>query len=160
MHSIQKLVVLLIPGLTSTILSLPPLPTSKSATSNPDIPIPIPHSLDPAFDPSDLPTSIDPHLEEAMVLYESMAVFHSPHTHFLMRVPLTPWETQYACTQSSRNLFRPLSVARRKRDAYRSAFLVCVLLPFTLLRSFTYITAVGTKNKNPAQYLKCTRANG
>ncbi|KAI0061326.1 ribonuclease H-like protein [Artomyces pyxidatus] len=39
-QSIQKVVVLLIPGLTSTVLSLPPLPTS--ATANPNLPLPIP----------------------------------------------------------------------------------------------------------------------
>ncbi|KAG6861476.1 hypothetical protein C0995_016255 [Termitomyces sp. Mi166 len=37
---IQKVVALLIPGLTSEVLSLPPIPTS--ATVNPNIPIPIP----------------------------------------------------------------------------------------------------------------------
>jgi RNA exonuclease 1 len=38
--SIQKLIVLLIPGLTSSLLSLPPLPTS--ATANPNVPLSIP----------------------------------------------------------------------------------------------------------------------
>ena len=39
-RSIQKVVTLLIPGLTSSLLALPPLPTS--ATANPNVPLPIP----------------------------------------------------------------------------------------------------------------------
>ncbi|TFY76484.1 hypothetical protein EWM64_g7526 [Hericium alpestre] len=39
-HAVQKVVVLLVPGLTSTVLSLPPLPTS--ATANPNLPLSIP----------------------------------------------------------------------------------------------------------------------
>lgn len=52
-HSIQKVVVLLIPGLTHTVLSLPPLPTS--ATSNPNLPISLPLPPSPSSTPS--PTS-------------------------------------------------------------------------------------------------------
>ncbi|KAA1467017.1 hypothetical protein DENSPDRAFT_767734 [Dentipellis sp. KUC8613] len=43
-QAIRKVVVLLIPGLTSTVLSLPPLPTS--ATSNPNLPLSIPLPTD------------------------------------------------------------------------------------------------------------------
>ncbi|KAI0319403.1 hypothetical protein OF83DRAFT_1055004 [Amylostereum chailletii] len=39
-RSVQKVVVLLIPGITSALLGLPPLPTS--ATSNPNLPISVP----------------------------------------------------------------------------------------------------------------------
>ena len=39
-RSIQKVVTLLIPGLTSSLLALPPLPTS--ATANPNVPLVIP----------------------------------------------------------------------------------------------------------------------
>jgi RNA exonuclease 1 len=81
-HSIQKLVVLLIPGLISTILSLPPLPTS--ATSNPNLPIPIPLPSDPAStlsDSSDLPTSVDPHSEEAVILYGGIPFITRTFSH-------------------------------------------------------------------------------
>ncbi|KAI0920161.1 hypothetical protein AcW1_001979 [Taiwanofungus camphoratus] len=51
-RSIRKVVVLLIPGITSDILSLPPLPTS--ATANPHLPLPIPL---PPDSPSEGPSS-------------------------------------------------------------------------------------------------------
>ena len=82
-----------------------------------------------------------------------MVAFRSSHVPFLMPVPLVPQETQYACTRSSTHFSRPPSVARRKRDAYRSVFLVRGLLPFSPLGSFICTAAEGTKNKNPAQYL-------
>ena len=82
-----------------------------------------------------------------------MASFRSSLAPFHMLVSLAPRETQYASTQSSIHFPRPLSVTRRKRDAYRSAFLVSVLLPFSPLGSFTCTAAEGTKNKNPEQYL-------
>ncbi|KAI0286382.1 hypothetical protein BC826DRAFT_1049111, partial [Russula brevipes] len=68
-RSIQKLVVLLVPGLTSTVLSLPPLPTS--ATENPNLPIAIPLPPDPPLpdsSPTDPPSSVDPRSEEAVAL--------------------------------------------------------------------------------------------
>ncbi|KAN0141728.1 hypothetical protein V8E53_000190 [Lactarius tabidus] len=56
---ISKVVVLLVPGLTPTVLSFPPLPTS--ATKNPNLPIPVHLSSDPppqtASKPPDLPVS-------------------------------------------------------------------------------------------------------
>jgi hypothetical protein len=59
-HAIHiKVVVLLVPGLTPTVLSFPPLPTS--ATKNPNLPIPVHLSSDPppqtASKPPDLPVS-------------------------------------------------------------------------------------------------------
>lgn len=45
LNLIQRVVAVFVPGLTSEILSLPPLPTS--ATSNPNLPIPIPLSSPP-----------------------------------------------------------------------------------------------------------------
>ncbi|KII92706.1 hypothetical protein PLICRDRAFT_155437 [Plicaturopsis crispa FD-325 SS-3] len=47
-RSITKVVTLLIPGLTSSLLSLPPLPTS--ATANPNLPLSIPLPSDPSED--------------------------------------------------------------------------------------------------------------
>ena len=49
--------------------------------------------------------------------------------------------------------FQNPSVARRKSDALRSAFLVRVFLPFTSLGSFTYTAVESTKNKKPSHYL-------
>jgi hypothetical protein len=82
-----------------------------------------------------------------------MAAFRSSHATFLMLIPLAPRAMQYACTQSSTHFSRILSVARRKRGAYRSPFLVRVLLPFSPLGSFTCFAAESTKNTNPEQYL-------
>ncbi|KAI9435894.1 hypothetical protein BJY52DRAFT_1207341 [Lactarius psammicola] len=81
-QSIQKLVVLLVPGLTSTVLSLPPLPTS--ATENPNLPIPIPRTLDPPPPtPSEPPdfSSVDPHSEEATALYGSVPFIARTFSH-------------------------------------------------------------------------------
>ncbi len=82
-HNIQKLVVLLVPGLTSTVLSLPPLPTS--ATKNPDLPIAIPLPLGPLSpvpsSPLDLPSSIDPCSEEAAALYGSIPFITRTFSH-------------------------------------------------------------------------------
>lgn len=39
-RSVQKVVAILIPGITPEIISLPPLPTS--ATANPNLPLPVP----------------------------------------------------------------------------------------------------------------------
>jgi RNA exonuclease 1 len=44
-RSVQKVVVILVPGLTPALLSLPPLPTS--ATANPNLPLPIPYPPQP-----------------------------------------------------------------------------------------------------------------
>ena len=59
------------PGLTTTVLSLPSLPTS--ALKNPNLPIPIPlPSEPPPPTPSEIPdlaSSVDPDSEEAAALY-------------------------------------------------------------------------------------------
>ncbi|KAH9965648.1 hypothetical protein BJV74DRAFT_869879 [Russula compacta] len=82
-NNIQKLVVLLVPGLTSTVLSLPPLPTS--ATENPNVPIPIPFPPDPPLStpsaPPDLPSSIDPRSEEAAALYSGIPFIVRTFSH-------------------------------------------------------------------------------
>ncbi len=73
MYNIQILVVLLVPGLTSSVLSLAPLPTSTTENSNLPVTIPLPSSP-PAPVPSpppDLPSSIDP-CSEAAVLYSGV----------------------------------------------------------------------------------------
>ncbi|KAI0266318.1 hypothetical protein BGY98DRAFT_1191446 [Russula aff. rugulosa BPL654] len=82
-HSIQKIVVLLVPGLTSTVLSLPPLPTS--ATENPNLPItipppPRPPPPTPSF-PPDLPSSVDPRSEEAAALYGGIPFITRTFSH-------------------------------------------------------------------------------
>ena len=82
-HTIQKLVVLLVPGLTSTVLSLPPLPTS--ATENPNLPItiPLPPSPPPPTpsSPPDLPPSVDPRSEEAAALYGGIPFITRTFSH-------------------------------------------------------------------------------
>ncbi|KAI9508061.1 hypothetical protein F5148DRAFT_1284472 [Russula earlei] len=82
-QSIQKLVVLLIPGLTSTVLSLPPIPTA--ATENPNVPISIPHPLDLPTStlsaPADLPSTIGPRSEEAAALYGGIPFIARTFSH-------------------------------------------------------------------------------
>jgi RNA exonuclease 1 len=82
-HTIQKLVVLLVPGLTSTVLSLPPLPTS--ATENPNLPITIPLPPSPPLptpsSPPDLPSSVDPRSEEAAALYGGIPFIARTFSH-------------------------------------------------------------------------------
>ena len=62
--AIQKIVVLLVSGPTSTVLSIQPLPTS--ATENQTSPLPL---LPPFLFSSFLRTSVNPHSEEAAALY-------------------------------------------------------------------------------------------
>ncbi|KAN0141724.1 hypothetical protein V8E53_000186 [Lactarius tabidus] len=80
---VRKLVVILAPGLTSTALSLPPLPTS--ATKNPNLPIPIPLPSDPpppaVSDPPDLPSNVDPNSEEAVALYGGVPFITRTFSH-------------------------------------------------------------------------------
>ena len=82
-QSVQKLVVLLVPGLTSTVLSLPPLPTSAIENSN--LPIAIPHLPDPPpptpSSPPDLPSSVDPRSEEAAALYGGVPFIARTFSH-------------------------------------------------------------------------------
>ena len=128
-RSIQKLVVLHIPGLTSNVLSLPPLPTS--ATSNPNLPIPIPLPLDPAptlSDPSDLPTH-----------------FRRPS---FGRSRGTLWRHSVHYT----HLFSCLSHSCPGRRIQERISGSCFITVFPL-RSFTCTAAESTKNKNPEQYL-------
>ena len=98
------------------------------------------------------PTRKKPWYTVVTVAFLHQRVFVMKHSMF---VPLARRETQYACTQFSTLFSKPLSVARRKSDAYRSAFLDRVLLPFTSLGSFTYTAVESTKNQNPSQYLLC-----
>ncbi|KAH9958157.1 hypothetical protein BC827DRAFT_1362457 [Russula dissimulans] len=82
-QSVQKVVVLLVPGLTSTVLSLPPIPTA--ATANPNVPISIPPPSDPPTPtpsiPADLPSSIDPRSEEAAALYGGIPFIARTFSH-------------------------------------------------------------------------------
>ncbi|KAN0141687.1 hypothetical protein V8E53_000149 [Lactarius tabidus] len=82
-QSIQKLIVLLVTGLTSTVLSLPPLPTS--ATKNPNLPIPIPLPSDPpppaVSETPDLPSNVDPDSEEAEALYGGVPFITRTFSH-------------------------------------------------------------------------------
>ncbi|KAI0270407.1 ribonuclease H-like protein [Gloeopeniophorella convolvens] len=78
-QSIQKVVVLLVPGLTHTVLSLPPLPTS--ATENPNIPISIPLPVECPSTPATLPDSVDPRSEEAAAEYGGVPFVSRTFSH-------------------------------------------------------------------------------
>ncbi|KAN0141726.1 hypothetical protein V8E53_000188 [Lactarius tabidus] len=82
-QSIQKLVVLLVPGLTSTVLSLPPLPTSAMKNPNLPIPIPLPSGLPPptVSEPPDLPFNVDPNSEEAATSYGGVPFITRTFSH-------------------------------------------------------------------------------
>ncbi|KAI0293180.1 hypothetical protein B0F90DRAFT_1670908 [Multifurca ochricompacta] len=133
--NIQKLVVLLVPGLTSTVLSLPPLPTS--ATENPNLPIPIPlpsdspPSTQPA--PSDLPSSIDPRSEEAAALYGGVPFIARTFSHACPT--FAPGDTIRMHSVLNTFFQAPVSGEEKKR------------------RLQERIAAERTGNKDPSQYL-------
>jgi RNA exonuclease 1 len=74
-----------VPGLTSTVLSLPPLPTSS--TENPNVPIEIPAPPNPLLrrplPPIELPSSIDPRSEEAAASYGGIPFIARTFSHTL-----------------------------------------------------------------------------
>jgi RNA exonuclease 1 len=154
-QSIQKLVVLLVPGLTSTVLSLPPLPTS--ATKNPNLPIPIPLPSDTppptASEPPDLPSSVDPHSEEAAALYGGVPFITRTFSH------ACPTRAPGDATRmhSVLNTFfqTPVSGEEKKRRIQERVSGSC---PLTLslsssLQSLTCSAAERTQKKSPTQYL-------
>ncbi|KAI9434729.1 hypothetical protein H4582DRAFT_1881782 [Lactarius indigo] len=134
-QSIQKLVVLLIPGLTSTVLSLPPPPTS--ATKNPNLPIPIPLPSDPPppspSKPPDLPSSIDPHSEEAAALYGGVPFITSTFSHACPT--RAPGDSTRMHSVLNTFFQTPVSGEEKKR------------------RIQERISAERTQKKDPAQYL-------
>ncbi|KAH9055829.1 hypothetical protein EDB83DRAFT_2293073 [Lactarius deliciosus] len=137
-QSIQKLVVLLIPGLTSTVLSLPPLPTS--ATENPNLPIPIPLLSDaPPPTPSkppDLPSSVDSHSEEAAAIYGGVPFIARTFSHACPT--RAPGDTTRMHSVLNTFFQTPVSGEEKKR------------------RLQERISAERTQKKNPAQYILTT----
>ncbi|KAH9061888.1 hypothetical protein EDB87DRAFT_383981 [Lactarius vividus] len=137
-QSIQKLVVLLIPGLTSTVLSLPPLPTS--ATENPHLPIPIPLPSDPPppspSKPPDLPSSVDSQSEEAAALYGGVPFIARTFSHACPT--RAPGDTTRMHSVLNTFFQTPVSGEEKKR------------------RLQERISAERTQKKNPAQYILTT----
>ncbi|KAH8999593.1 hypothetical protein EDB86DRAFT_2908694 [Lactarius hatsudake] len=137
-QSIQKLVVLLIPGLTSTVLSLPPLPTS--ATENPNLPIPIPLPSDPPpptpSKPPDIPSSVDSHSEEAAALYGGVPFIARTFSHACPT--RAPGDTTRMHSVLNTFFQTPVSGEEKKR------------------RLQERISAERTQKKNPAQYILTT----
>src|SRR6266702_1380270 len=90
-QSIQTLVVLLVPGLTSTVISLLSLPTSGLSHGEPQSTIPAPpppDSLPPApSKPQDLPSSIDSRSE--------VAALQSGIAHRAIQHPCSPPSTRF-----------------------------------------------------------------
>ncbi|KAH9025150.1 ribonuclease H-like protein [Lactarius hengduanensis] len=137
-QSIQKLIVLLIPGLTSTVLSLPPLPTS--ATENPNLPIPIPLLSDPPpptpSKPPDLPSSVDSHSEEAAALYGGVPFIARTFSHACPT--RAPGDTTRMHSVLNTFFQTPVSGEEKKR------------------RLQERISAERTQKKSPAQYILTT----
>jgi hypothetical protein len=121
--------VLLVPGLTSTVLSLPPLPTSATENLHPTIAIQTPRP--PLFRRLPLGRSCST-LQRRSV--------HRKHVFLFAHRAIQP-----ACTPSTR-FSGPLSVTVRK-ETHTGAHCWFV----SLLCSCT--TAERTQNKNPAKYL-------
>jgi len=125
-HSIQKLIVLLVPRHTSTVLSLALLPT----TENPNLPIAIPLPSTPPVpvpsSPPDLPFSLSTLAQRR--LRSSMVASPSSHAPSPMHVQLVPQVTRTTCTLFSTRSFRPLSVAKRRKGDCENGSPVCTSL--------------------------------
>jgi hypothetical protein len=126
-QSVQRLVVFLIPVLTSTIIFLPPLPTS--ATENPDLPIPLtPLSDLPPPTPSehpDLPFSVDRHSEEVR---HYMAAFRSSRALSHACPTRTPEEVMIIQSVLNTFLRAHIGCVEKKRRVQEPIFGSC--LPF------------------------------
>ncbi|KAF9808174.1 hypothetical protein IEO21_07960 [Rhodonia placenta] len=83
-RSVQKVVALLVPGVTPDVISLPPLPTS--ATANPNLPLPIP---------------LPPDTQEQGTSHDTAVIYHHPRGR-----PLKPglaWLTKKWCGREIQN---------------------------------------------------------
>ncbi|KAN0141735.1 hypothetical protein V8E53_000197 [Lactarius tabidus] len=117
MHNIQKLVVLLVPGLTSTVLSLPPLPTSATKNSNLPIPIPLPSDSPPpaVSDPPDLPSNVDPNSEEAAALYGGVPIITRTFSHACPT--RAPGDTPVSGEEKKRRIQERVSAERTQKKS-------------------------------------------
>ena len=153
-RSIQKLVVLHIPGLTSNVLSLP-LPTS--ATSNPIYSYPYHFHRILLSDPYDLPTSVDPHSEETAVLYGGVPFITRTFSHAcLARAP-----GDAIRMHSVFNTFfqKPVSGEEKKRHIQERISGSCFFNVFPTRIVYLYHSG-GHEEQEPGKVpLKC-RANG
>ncbi|KAF7357922.1 Ribonuclease H [Mycena venus] len=126
---IQKVVALLIPGLTPELLGLPPLPTS--ATSNPNVPIaiPLPHSRIHVRPP-----------------------FHRLHVQPRMSHPRARRPDAYA-QHPDRVLPRSYNRSRAKEAGHRPILSVHAFLRRPHLFADFLCVVERTREKDPAQYL-------
>jgi RNA exonuclease 1 len=153
-QNIQKLVVLLVPGLTFTVLSLPPLPTS--ATENPNLPIAIPLPPDPVTSspPSlpDLPSSVDPRSEEAAALYGGIPFIARTFSHACPT--RAPGDANRMHSVLNTFFQAPVSGEEKKRRLQeRIAGSSSTFNFFFSLVDITHVIAERVGKKDPAQYL-------
>ena len=125
-----------------------PFPTA-SATSYSNLPIPIPLPSDPAPYPI-RSTSVNPHLEEAAVLYGGVPFITRTFSH----VCPTRAPGDAIRMHAVLNTFfqTPVSGEEKKRRIQERISGSCFVTVFPL-GSFTCTAAESTKNKNPEQYL-------
>jgi RNA exonuclease 1 len=151
-QTIQKLVVLLVPGLTSTVLSLPPLPTS--ATENPNLPIAIPLPQDPLSPspsaPPDLPSSVDERSEEAAALYGGVPFITRTFSHACPT--RAPGDANRMHSVLNTFFQAPVNGEEKKRRLQERIAGPHPLFNFLLVDDH-HTTAERAGNKDPAQYL-------
>ena len=153
-HSIQKLLVVLIPGLTSTVLSLPPLPTS--ATSNLNIPIPIRLSWDPELtlsDPSDIST-----LTRKKPRY-SMTAFRSSHAPSHACPTRTPGDAIRIHSVLTTFIQTPVSGEENKRRIKERISGSCFVIVFPTRTAYLHRSGEHEEQEPGTVPLKC-RVNG
>ncbi len=143
---IYKPIVLLVPALKPTVLSLPPLPTSAHPTSIGPIGPTTTYLIQ-----ADLPSSVD---SAPKKLRHLEAAFPSSHTRFPTYVPLAHRAIQPACSPSeSPHVFPDPCQCRGGKDTHGGAHFWFVASLCSSLRSFNCTAEERTQNKNPAQYL-------
>lgn len=153
---IQKLVVLLVPGLTSksTVLSLPLLPTS--ATKNPSLPIlPIPLPSDPprptACNPPPPPL---PSISTPKRPRRCMAAFRSSHVRFPHACPTrAPGDAIRIHSVLNTHLFPDTRRWRGENETDIGVHFWFVSSHLSSLLSFTCTAAERSHNKSPVQYI-------
>ena len=148
---IRKLVDLLVPGLTSTVFSLPPLPTSPTENPNTLIAIPLPPDHPPPSPSAtpDLPSSVDLRPEEAITLYGGVPFISRTFSHACLSRAPGDVNRMY----SAFNTFQaPVSGEEKKRRLQERIARLYLLFSFLLVDD-SHLTAEPVGNKDPAQYL-------
>lgn len=150
----QKIITLLVPGLTYTVPSPAPPPTPAMDNSNlPVRTVPVPLALDrpPSIlsDPPRFPSSIKPTRKRRQ---QCMAIFHT--LIFTCTCSRVASYGARVIHSSSTCFSRPQSVPGRKRDAYRSTFLVRAIA-LSLSPIIHCVVVEHTQNKYPAHCSTC-----